>query len=137
MKIKLSDTSGFTLIEAIISLGVLSIGILALFAMQTLSIRGNSNANLVSSLATKGSDVIEDKILVDKYSNIKTTVPNPNPCQFVGNEIKYIEKNRTVLNDKPVKDVKTVDVILVKCLNGSTDGKELTLRYLKGGKESL
>jgi len=69
------DNSGFTLIEVIISLGVLSVGILALFSMQTMGIKGNSTAYRVTEASTWAADRVEEivsldyKDLVDRNGN--------------------------------------------------------------------
>ncbi len=124
----IDNNRGFTLIEAIISLAVLSIGILALFAMQTLSIRGNANASRITTLATSGGDEIE-QILTQDYEVIKNT--DFSPCPSDG--IAYRSK-RTVLDDTPVEDIKTIEVVVIKCIDGQTDGNQLSLRYLKYNK---
>jgi prepilin-type N-terminal cleavage/methylation domain-containing protein len=124
----LKTNKGFTLIEAVISLGVLSIGILALFAMQTLSIRGNANANRVTTLATWGGDEIENKLLTATDDEIE---------KITGAELDLSgDKNYTITKtcmlNKPVQNITTIDV---KVTN-KQDGKNVILRYLKA-KESL
>lgn len=124
----LKTNKGFTLIEAVISLGVLSIGILALFAMQTMSIRGNANANRVTTLATWGGDEIENKLLTATDDEID---------KITGAELDLFgDKNYTITKtcmlNKPVQNITTIDV---KVTN-KQDGKNVVLRYLKA-KESL
>jgi Tfp pilus assembly protein PilV len=120
------NNHGFTLIEAVISLGVLSIGILALFAMQTLSIRGNANASRITTQATWGSDEIE-KMLTAKYAAVFTK-----NAVDVSDDNKYTV-TRTVTADTPVKNIKTVDVVVTNV----TDGKQVTLRYLKANESAF
>lgn len=55
----LSKSEGFTLIEVIVALAVLTIGILAVNAMQTVSVRGNSTANRLTTAATWATDRAE------------------------------------------------------------------------------
>lgn len=128
MNIITSNNRGFTLIEAVISLGVLSIGILALFAMQTLSIRGNASASRITTLATWGSDEIEQRVLTATDKQIETFTQDP--LDLPGNKDYSIQKTRT--EDSPVENVTTIDVAITNKL----DGKRVTLRYLKT-KESL
>ena len=45
------NNKGFTLIEALVALGVLTIGILTMYTMQTGSIRGNFRASQISTAA--------------------------------------------------------------------------------------
>lgn len=126
---KITDNNhGFTLIEAVISLGVLSIGILALFAMQTLSIRGNANASRITTLATWGSDEIEQKIITATDKQIETFTQDP--LDLPGNTDYSIQKTRT--EDSPVENITTINVTITNKL----DGKQVTLRYLKA-KEGL
>lgn len=54
----LSD-HGFTLIEVLIALAVLTIGVLSVNAMQTASIRGNATASRITTATTVGTDVVE------------------------------------------------------------------------------
>jgi len=66
---------GFSLIEVIIALAVLTIGILAVNAMQTVSIRGNKTANDITMATGWSSDEVE-RILQINYDNIKDTNGN-------------------------------------------------------------
>jgi type IV pilus modification protein PilV len=50
---------GFTLIEVLVAMVVLTIGVLSLFAMQIGSIRSNSVANHMTDASTRGQDQIE------------------------------------------------------------------------------
>jgi type IV pilus modification protein PilV len=54
-----ADTGGFTLIEVIIALAILTIGILSVNAMQTMSIRGNKTASDITKASTLATDRIE------------------------------------------------------------------------------
>lgn len=117
------NNRGFTLIEAVISLGVLSIGILALFAMQTLSIRGNANASRITTLATWGSDEIEQRILTATDKQIESFTQDP--LDLPGTTDYSIRKTRT--EDSPVENITAIDVTITNKL----DGKQVTLRYLR------
>jgi Tfp pilus assembly protein PilV len=119
----ISSNKGFTLIEAAISLGVLSIGILALFAMQTLSIRGNTNANRVTTLATWSGDEIENKLL--KATDTQIEFINGGTLPLSGDNDYTITKTRRT--DKPVKNVTTIDVMVTN----KQDQKSVTLSYQK------
>lgn len=122
------NNHGFTLIEAIISLAVLSIGILALFAMQTLSIRGNASASRITTLATWGSDEIEQRILTATDKQIETFTQDP--LDLPGNTDYSIQKTRKI--NTPVDNVTTIEVTITNKL----DNKKVTLQYLKA-KEGL
>ena len=61
----LSTQNGFTLIEAVVAMAILSIGIFALYSMQLTSIDGNARANYLTTASYWVSDKIEDIILMD------------------------------------------------------------------------
>lgn len=125
MKNKTNNNKGFTLIETVISLGILSIGILALFAMQTLGIRANASASRVTTLASWGSDEIEN-LLTDAYANVRQT----NPVNVSSDGKFTIEK--TIKENSPVNNIKTVSVIVTD----TTTKKTVTLTYLKANEKA-
>ena len=53
------SNQGFTLLEVVIALAVVSFGILSLMAMQVGTIKGNAFANTMTRATYTGSDVIE------------------------------------------------------------------------------
>lgn len=55
----LGDDRGFTLIETMIAIVILTIGIFSLYTMQTTSIRYNSSANAITGSSTWAADQIE------------------------------------------------------------------------------
>lgn len=61
---------GFTLIEVMIALVVLTVGILALYTMQVTAIRGNMRANLITLASTWNEDQLET-IIGMKYSDTR------------------------------------------------------------------
>lgn len=69
--------SGFTLIESLVALGVLTIGILTMYTMQTGSVRGNFRASRISTASTWAMDRIEkinamtydDALLGDRHND--------------------------------------------------------------------
>lgn len=61
----LKDNRGFTLTEIMIALAVFTIGILAVNAMQTASIKGNSKARQITEAGNLASDRIEKIITLD------------------------------------------------------------------------
>lgn len=53
------NSEGFTLIEVIVALAVLTIGVLAVNAMQTASVRGNATSQRLTLATTWGQDITE------------------------------------------------------------------------------
>ncbi len=62
-----TNQAGFTLIEVVIALGVLSFGILALMLMQLSGIRGNSVANTITNESNWAADRIEQTLRFDYF----------------------------------------------------------------------
>lgn len=61
----LSKQKGFTLIEVLVAMVILTIGILTLFSMQISAIRGNSHASHLTTAATWNADQIEKFVGMD------------------------------------------------------------------------
>lgn len=72
-----NNREGFTLIEAIISVFILGIGIIALYSMQMTAVIGNSQANNMTQATVVVGDVIEQIIQVDFSDNIFDSTNNP------------------------------------------------------------
>ena len=64
----LSDQAGFTLVETLIAIVILSIGILTLYTMQIAAMRANSTADRLTSAATAGAD-IQERIFSGLYDS--------------------------------------------------------------------
>jgi len=60
-----NSQEGFTLIEVIIALGVLSIGMLSVMVMQVTGIRGNATANTITTESNWASDRVEQLLALD------------------------------------------------------------------------
>jgi type IV pilus modification protein PilV len=54
-----NDKEGFTLLEVLVAMVVFTLGVLALFAMQIGAIKGNSQANSITTASTLAHDQIE------------------------------------------------------------------------------
>jgi type IV pilus modification protein PilV len=64
-----SNNSGFTLVEALAAMFILTIGILTLITMQTMSVKGNAKARNLTVASTWGQDRIE-KIFVAEFDDV-------------------------------------------------------------------
>ncbi len=67
-KSKRINQTGFTLLEVIVTITVLSIGILAVAKMQTVAVNGNRMANQMMEDTISGQDVIE-RIIAANFSD--------------------------------------------------------------------
>ena len=59
------DNRGFTLVEALIAMVILSLGIIALISMQTTSVKGNSKARGISNASLLAQAKIEQFVGAD------------------------------------------------------------------------
>lgn len=80
--------AGFTLIEVMIALMVLSVGILGIWSMQATAIRGNSQAKRISEGATLASDQVEKLMRMeyddaDLVAGTHTRIEDPYTIQWV------------------------------------------------------
>ena len=69
MFIKLKEDRGFTLLEVIIAISILTFGILAVGAMQGAALRGNNFAYGRTSASTLAQDALED-LMALPYANM-------------------------------------------------------------------
>ncbi len=99
MNIKLKEDKGFTLIEVIIAISILTIGMLAVGAMQGAALRGDTFAYNRTNASTLAQDELE-KLMSLPYNNMASgnrTTGNYN--------ITW-----TVTNDAPVPSTSTITV---------------------------
>ena len=71
MRIRMKDQKGFTLMEVMISVIILSVALLALAGLQIISIRGNSFGGTMTEAITLARDKIED-LKRDDWDNVAT-----------------------------------------------------------------
>ena len=76
--------SGFTLLEVIIAISILTVGMLAVASMQTAAIRGNSFANQATESITWAQDKMED-LMALTYSAVANGGPETTPDNYMVN----------------------------------------------------
>jgi prepilin-type N-terminal cleavage/methylation domain-containing protein len=69
MRIRMKNQKGFTLLEVMISVIILSVALLALAGLQIISIRGNSFGGTMTEAITLARDKIED-LKRDNWDNV-------------------------------------------------------------------
>lgn len=79
------DCAGFTLIEVMIALFVLSIGVLALQQMQVAAIFGNNGAEMLTAGSTRGADRAEQLLNIQDPANIWVNDANGDGIGGLGN----------------------------------------------------
>lgn len=81
-----TDESGFTLLEALLASAFLSIGLLALSAMQGISLARNVDASELTRVTNLASDIIEriqfNRKNVNDYSGLDTKAGTPCPTSM-------------------------------------------------------
>lgn len=77
---KITEESGFTLIEALIAMIILSIGIMALYAMQTTATRGNAVAISITTATNRAQDQIEQLLVLPYDSPLISETGTANGC---------------------------------------------------------
>ncbi len=135
----LSDSSGFTLIEVLITLVIFAVGILGLALMQISAIKGNSVANQVTEAANIASDQIEQIFSWD-YNDNRLEEDTNGTYTLTNGADQVADGHRldaggnydiiwNVQENTPVADSKTVAVTVIWFDKGQR--KELTLTTIK------
>jgi len=134
------NQDGFSLVEALIALFVLSIGILALTAMQTVAIKGNAGANRISESTNWAADQAEQIFVMD-YDDANLQDTNSNGLAGLDNDeapdggpvSSGIFSNYSVVwnvaVDEPMPETKTIHVIVTR--NDQDSSKRVTFEYIK------
>jgi prepilin-type N-terminal cleavage/methylation domain-containing protein len=117
------NEAGFTLLEVIAAVSILTVGLLAVASMQTAAIQGNDKAYRVSEGATWAQNRIEalmglpydDPLLDNGTGKADPIPPTPN-----GYSITYN------VNDGPVTNTKLITVFATRQDRGATRIRRLT-----------
>ena len=102
----LSDDSGISFIDLMLSLVVLTIGVLAMMDLQVIATRSNASSSgtvIAISLAEEKMETIKNTMFTSIASQPSTTWTDP------VTKIIYTT-TATVTNDQPISGVKKVDV---------------------------
>ena len=101
---KANNNSGFTLIEVLVAMLILTVGLLGMAALITGIINSNKLSNRISTATVLAQDKMEDiKSVVYSNAVSETRAFLPSPYD------KY-ERKVTVLDDSPDTNMKTVTV---------------------------
>jgi type IV pilus assembly protein PilV len=121
------NETGFSLIEVMVALAVLTIGVLALYSMQISSLRGNAQANTVTSIADATADQIEqimslpydDPLLTDFDGDgiaglaDTLTTPTPTPDHSVVSADGRYTIFWNVAKDTPMSNTETIQILAI------------------------
>ena len=100
---QLHSSNGFTLIEVLVAMVILSIGLLGTAALITGIIKSNQVSNRITTATVLAQDKMEEIKSVG-YSNAVTEIK-----AFLPPDDKY-EREVTVVDDSPAANMKTVTV---------------------------
>ena len=95
--------AGFTLIEVIVAISILTVGLLAVASMQTAAIQGNNNAYRVTEGATWAQDRLEFLLSLsydDALLSLGTGKADPSSPSPSGYTITYDVAAGTIANTK-------------------------------------
>ncbi|MCK9295764.1 MAG: prepilin-type N-terminal cleavage/methylation domain-containing protein [Desulfobulbaceae bacterium] len=134
-----NNQSGFTLIEVLIAICVLTIGILSANVMQITAISGNSTANRITESTSWASDRVESLLGLD-YDDATLrdgTADGDAGLDDIGanadGNLTSPDGNYTIYwnvsVDSPFIGVKTINVIITTQEKGTT--KSVTMTYIK------
>jgi type IV pilus assembly protein PilV len=146
--IKCNSQNGFTLIEVLIAIALLTIGILGAAAMQISSLRGNSHANRITVASNWGVNRIE-QIIAQKYDDVDlrdddsigNTANNPDGAGGLNDMTDATADGReispdglytiywNVAEDDIMPNTKSIRVIILRTQGGQTT--TVTMNYVK------
>lgn len=107
---RLTGSAGFSFIDVMLALVILTIGVLAVADLQVISSSGNKTSQGITTAASLGEATLEalKNPNTIPYANI-VSVP---ATQVVGADGKTYTKTVTVTTDNPLTNTKTVTVTL-------------------------
>lgn len=116
---------GFSILEVVIAVSVLTVGILSMGYLQSSSIRLNTKARSITEASVLASSKM-DHLMSLAYFQIQTTAPSDENGYRVG---------WTVLNDPPNRIQRISVTVTWSSLGTFGETRELTLESVKGYDE--
>jgi len=127
-------SSGFTLIEVLLTISILSIGILGVMTMQIRATRSNSEARKITETASWAADEFERLTAMPYDDPLLAPNATVTPANTIINDPQYTDigpytVTYTVSNlDVPIPNVKAIDVVVTH--NTEAD-RTISFRYYK------
>lgn len=128
----ISNQNGFTLLELLIALVILSIGLLGLAGLHIAAIRGNMSGFKISEASAVAQQRIEEIKAINMASSL-LSAGSHNDGNIVVQGITY-NRSYSVSDDTPVKGTSTIifTVSWVEPVTGVTRTTRIFTRLLKG-----
>ena len=104
-----SSSEGFTIIEALIAMAILSVGLLAMGSLLVSIMGYNKSAGHVTAATTLAQDKIEE-LKNTFYDSISTTTTTENDIDAEGNAGGIYDRETQVAADTPGPNMKEVNV---------------------------
>ena len=135
----LAGNEGFTLIEALIAMGMLSFAILGMYTMHVTGIKGNATANQITTASEWGSSRIE-QIFGMEYDDTALDDSNGDGLAGLDKTDATVDHTATspdgfytlywnVADDEPLPHLKTIRVIINR--NDRGQAKSVVMNYIK------
>jgi len=102
------NQSGFTLLEVLIAISILTVGLLGVAQMQIMGIQGNYFSGNTTTALTLAEEKMED-LLGTSYINV-ISGNDANPIDETGQAGGIYTRTWIVANNTPIIDTKTVTV---------------------------
>ncbi len=118
--------SGFTLIEVLVALAIVSIGLLAIAGLQARAIGGNRAARMQTEATALAARTLEHLRLLPFDHPDLASDPSPHRLAAAGNSAYNV--HWTVIDDKPVAGTKTVYIQVG--WSGGTNARAVRMRTI-------
>jgi type IV pilus assembly protein PilV len=125
-KTQTDDSGGFTLIEVMIAIAVLTIGLLAIGSVQISAINGNSTGKMTSQAAMFAADQLERLLAIDDFNDAQLANGASGQRQDEENAytISWTIANTATANTRLI-------TVTVTSANPAMQGRQVVLNALK------
>ena len=103
------NQSGFTLLEVLIAISILTVGLLGVAQMQIMGIKGNYFSGNTTAALSLAEEQMEG-LLGTSYINVISGNDGNNPIDETGQAGGIYTRTWVVANNTPITDTKTVTV---------------------------
>ena len=126
-KKRTQSEAGFTLLEVVVAIAILTFGMLAVASMQSSAIQGNYTARIHTEAATWAQDRMEKLLALPYSDSLLTDTGTLDPEQYVADPFSPSPAGYTIeylVDDDTIPNAKVIRVKIER-----TDNKGLTRPY--------